>query len=554
MDNKISGFNVKEANKLRKTIAKKKLAEIDSMHELFMSKGRELGTSENLLNYVWNIQVKRQLGYSFSMLHAFGYSLIALQEMNLAYHYPIIFWNCANLIVDSAGIDEEDDFVNLIESFDPVSESNEEEDNNEDEDPEEDMTKEEKEEIKKQNKSINYGKIASAIGKMMARGINVTLPNINKSEFTFTPDIENNTILFGIKGISRINNDLAKQIIENRPYNSLEDFLKKIKINKVSTINLIKSGCFDGLENKNRIEIMKEYIDSISDKKKRLTLQNVQMLIREDCIPKEFVNQVHVFNFNKYLKNFKSLIYYILDDRAMNFYEKKYDMDLVSQDDEGNFIIKQTDWDKIYKKEMAGLKEELKENQSILEDLNNKLFMNVWNKYAEGSISKWEMDSVNFYYHTHELAHIDKDKYSIVDYNKLSEEPEIDTIWTTRDGKEIPIFKLNRICGTVIDKDKTKNIVMLLTDTGVVQVKIYRAQFSKYDKQISVKNEITGKKTIIERSWFKRGNKLMIVGIRRGDSFVPKIYKGNQQFDYPIELIVDIDNNGLVTVAGERAE
>ena len=416
------------------------------------------------------------------------------------------------------------------------------------------MTKEEKEEIKKQTKTVNYGKIASAIGKMMARGINVVLPDINKSEFTFTPDIENNTILFGIKGISRINSSLAKEIIDNRPYSSLNDFLTKVKVNKIPTINLIKTGCFDNLEKKDRVQIMTEYIDSISDKKKKLTLQNMQMLIREDCIPKEFINQVHIFNFNKYLKNFKSLENYILDERAMIFYEKKYDMDLISQDDKGNFIIKQSSWDKIYKKEMDGIREELKTNENILNDLNKKLFDGVWNKYAQGTISKWEMDSVNFYYHVHELAHIDKERYSIVDYNSLSEEPEVDTVWTTKDGKEIPIFKLNRICGTVIDKNKTKNIVMLLTDSGVVAVKIYRAQFSKYDKQISVKDEQTGKKTIVERSWFKRGNKLMIVGIRRGDNFVPKIYKNNKQFDYPIELIVDIDNEGLVTVAGERAE
>ena len=253
---------------------------------------------DNLLNYVWNVQVKRQLGYSFSVLHSFGYSLIALQEMNLAYHYPAIFWNCANLIVDSAGIDENDEFINLIDEFDPATEVNEEDNDNEEE-LEEDMTKEEKEEIKKQTKTVNYGKIASAIGKMMARGINVVLPDINKSEFTFTPNIENNAILFGIKGISRINNSLAKEIIDNRPYESLNDFLSKVKINKIPIINLIKAGCFDNLENKNRVQIMTEYIDSISDKKKKLTLQNMQMLIRENCIPKEFINQVHIFNFNK---------------------------------------------------------------------------------------------------------------------------------------------------------------------------------------------------------------------------------------------------------------
>ena len=550
MDEKISNFSVKEANKLRKTIAKKKLAEIDSMHDMFMQKGREAGASDNLLNYVWNVQVKRQLGYSFSVLHSFGYSLIAVQEMNLAYHYPTIFWNCANLIVDSAGIDENDEFINLIDDFDPATENTEE--NEEENDDEEEMTKEEKEEVKKQNKTVNYGKIASAIGKMIALGINVELPDINKSEFTFTPDLETNSIIFGIKGINRINNDLAKAIIDNRPFVSLQDFLNRVKTNKISAINLIKSGCFDKLEKRPREDIMKDYIEQISDKKQKLTLQNMAMLIREDCIPDEFKREIHIFNFNKYLKNFKENIYYMFDERAFNFYEKMFDMDLVSQDEKGTFRIKQTEWDKIYKREMSGIKEELKTNVEILNNLNKKLFDAVWNKYAEGNISKWEMDSVCFYHHKHELALINKNKYGIVDYNSLSEEPIIDNTWTTKEGKEIPIFKLVRICGTVIDKNKTKNIVTLLTNNGVVNLKIYRAQFSKYDKQISVKDEVTGKKTIVERSWFKRGNKLMVAGIRRGDNFVPKVYKNNI-FEFPIELIVNIDDNGEIEVAGERA-
>ena len=360
-----------------------------------------------------------------SVLHSFGYSLIAVQEMNLAYHYPSIFWNCANLIVDSAGIDENDEFNNLIDDFDPAREVTEEESNDEEDDDSE-MTKEEKEEVKKQNKTVNYGKIASAIGKMTARGINVELPDINKSEFTFTPDLENNSIIFGIKGINRINNDLAKSIIDNRPFASLNDFLQKIKTNKISTINLIKSGCFDKIEKKPREEIMKEYIDSISDKKQRLTLQNMAMLIRENCVPQEYKKEVHIYNFNKYLKNFKKDIYYLLDERAFTFYEKLFDLDLVSQDENGNFRIKQNEWDKIYKKEMTGIKEELKTNPDILINLNNKLFKEVWDKYAEGSISKWEMDSVCFYSHQHELAGIDKDKYYLTDYNSLEENPKVD--------------------------------------------------------------------------------------------------------------------------------
>ena len=59
--------------------------------------------------------------------HTLAYSLIALQEMNLAYNYPIIFWNCACLINDAGGDEKEDDedqadyveeiYTNEIEEF-----------------------------------------------------------------------------------------------------------------------------------------------------------------------------------------------------------------------------------------------------------------------------------------------------------------------------------------------------------------------------------------------------------------------------------------------------
>lgn len=62
MDPQISAFDMKEANKLRKTIAKKKFREIELVRQLFYDKGRSIGTSENMLNYVWNVQVNYQLG------------------------------------------------------------------------------------------------------------------------------------------------------------------------------------------------------------------------------------------------------------------------------------------------------------------------------------------------------------------------------------------------------------------------------------------------------------------------------------------------------------
>lgn len=62
MDPEVSAFDVKTSNLLRKGISKKDLALQHKMKTMFFEKGKEIGTSDNLLNYVWNEVVGKQLG------------------------------------------------------------------------------------------------------------------------------------------------------------------------------------------------------------------------------------------------------------------------------------------------------------------------------------------------------------------------------------------------------------------------------------------------------------------------------------------------------------
>ena len=105
--------------------------------------------------------------------------------------------------------------------------------------------------------------------------------------------------------------------------------------------------------------------------------------------------------------------------------------------------------------------------------------------------------------------------------------------------------------GTVLDKNKTKKTVTLLTTDGVVIVKIFGDVFTHYDRQISEKGA-DGKKHVIERSWFSRGNKIIVTGIRREDSFIAKKYSRTPY--HLVELIENINSDGSVEVRGERAE
>ena len=61
-DDHISGFNVTQSNKLRKGIAKKDEKLQEAMKKMFFEHGKEIGTSENLLNYIWKEVIGKQLG------------------------------------------------------------------------------------------------------------------------------------------------------------------------------------------------------------------------------------------------------------------------------------------------------------------------------------------------------------------------------------------------------------------------------------------------------------------------------------------------------------
>lgn len=557
------GFNLTWADRLRKSIAKKNPAEYEKLQKEYFATVTEKGLDQKLCNYVWNVLVATSRGYGFNKSHTLAYSLIALQEMNLAYRFPLIFWNCACLISDSGGaekgeeneLDEEGSREIIWDSTDGISMVDFSNDNEESEEDEDDDEDDENEEVttttkkKKKTKANNYGKIAAAIGKMKAQGVSITLPDINKSRYTFYPDVELNTIRYGMSGITRIGEDLIKTIMANRPYESIEDFLRKVKINKPQMVNLIKAGAFDFLGD--RKDIALEYIKAVSDTKKRVTLQNMKMLIDFGLIPDEYDMERRVYNFNKYLKKFKSGEYFIIDNIAFNFYEQHFDMDKLISTENG-FIIKQTVWDKIYQKHMDIIRPFVKKNsEQLLEAINNRIISDNWNKYCSGSISKWEMDAISCYFHEHELAATKIARYNIKNFGKLPEQPEVAFMYEKK-GQSIPIFEITRICGTVLDKDKNKNLVTLLTTDGVVEVKLFGPVFNNYNKQISIKNEATGKKTVIEKSWLTRGNKIIVTGMRRESMFIAKKYKNTPY--HLVELITEIAEDGSIKTVGERAD
>ena len=479
---RLGGNSLTFADKCRKGIAKKQGKIFEECEKEFFNNIEKQNLSTKLAHYVWDVLLKMQRGYSFNRSHCLAYSLIALQEMNLAYKYPLIFWDCANLIVDSGTIEGIDD------------------------------------------KSTNYDKISKAVNKITtATNTEVSLIDINQSEMSFTPSVEENRIYYGMGGLQGVNNDIAQEIIAKRPYTSLNDFMNKVKCNKTVMISLIKSGAFDQFDE--RKKVMEKYIWSTCKPKKRITMQNFAGIIKYKLLPQYLDFQRRVFNFNKSLKKFcKQGENFILDQKHYNFYHDNFDDDLLNTDDNGNIVLSAANWKKLYDKSLVPAKNWVSSNKdSLLEQLNNAIFMEEWSKYAGGNYSSWEMTSLGYYYHEHELSNID-DLYNIVEYRSLPEEPIIEHMFK-KGGKEIPIFKTYRIMGTVIAKDDMKSTVTILTpESGIVDVKFNREYYAMYNRQLSKLNP-DGTKQVIESSWFKRGSLIMVNGFKRGNMFVTKSYK-----------------------------
>lgn len=503
MDENICGFTLAEANSARKIVGKKQMDKIPELHDKVLKQAK----SKKLGNYIWNNGVGPQMGYSFSIIHALAYSFVGMQTLYLATHFNPIYWNTACLIVDSGSLEESSD-------------------------------------------STNYKKIAIAIGKMRKAGIKISLVNVNKSGFGFEPDAENNQVLFGLKAVMGVGDDLVNKIIDNRPYGSVNEFLEKVNPNRAGMVALIKGGAFDELV-PDRVQCMKDYIWETCDKKKRITLQNLAGLMKYNLIPDVYKQEKRVYEFTRYLKAMckYTATHYKLDERGIKFLESIDSDDLIEQDNKGNFVLSLKDWDKVYQFNIDSFRTYINNNKELLlNKLNGIIFLEDMNKYASGTISAWEMETLCFYYHEHELANVDLNKYGLADFFELNPEPEVERTYTTRTGHKGNIFKLNKIAGTCIAKDKLRSTVSLLTVNGVVDVKFRKEYFSLFDKQLSERGE-DGVKHVVEKSWFNRGQMIIVQGFRSEDSFIPRKY-GSQ--GHQLYRIVSIDKDNNLSIQTER--
>lgn len=451
---------------------------------------------------------------AFSSPHTLAYSLIAMEQLNLNMRYSPVYWQTAVLTANS-GSQEVDEG--------------------------------------EKTKTTEYGKMASAIGDLKSLGVKIEPPLINKANFSFTPDAKNNRIIFSLKGITTVGDGTVNEIIENRPYSSFDDFYERMcltkKVQRSQVINLIKAGCFNEFDS--QFKIMRDYLVKEIDVKDRLNGQNMSRIISLGLLEDEHLQKYKKLfevraklkkNVHEKLEKPKNRILFVKGamDNALveNYFGGSCEVGYGSK---GEVLIDEKKFEKEYKELMEPLMSHIN-SKEFLSKFNNAQFMEVWEKDASGTIPSWQMSAVSFYESEHELEHIQEETYNIVDFHSLSEEPIVESEYEWR-GRTRQNYQLFSIAGTVLEKNKNNHTATILTKYGVVTCKMWGGSFSHYDRQIKVNGRIE------ERSWFTRGNLLLLKGFKRGQQFILKSPKG----EHTISLINGVSESGLLGLRYERA-
>lgn len=439
------GFDRLDANRLRKSIAKKVEELLEQEHKELIEKGLKEGHRQEFLDILWSDFIKPLEGYAFSIIHGVAYSIEGYQSAWLLHYYPL-HWYKACLTVASGAFD--------IES--------------------------------EENKSADYGKLATVIADIQSEGVEIINPDINKANYAF--EIVDDKLMFGLKGLSYVGDWAVDQIIRNRPYESFEDFVNKnvLGVKKDKSENIVVDYLLKKMAEAQGIELEDEVQDKAFEKRIMVALigagcfDNLENDKTRKDLYIEYIRLTH-----KYIKQ--------VDVRQYN--------EMCGYGIVPNGLIKES------------AAQYIKDNKSKLIDEVNRYRMNeTWQQMLknelQGTEEDWEFNAMNIYIKGHPM---DKMKCSLDVFNQMNEEATytmesyIDK--KTKEERKYRKYEISKIGGTILDRDNVKKSVEILTPhSDVVTIKFYDSDWDDYNNIL------------------KRGNKVIVHGYRWNDNYKPKIY------------------------------
>jgi DNA polymerase-3 subunit alpha len=201
ISNVIAGYSLGEADILRRAMGKKKAEEMAAQRDRFLKGALARGFPQKKAEKIFDL-MEQFAGYGFNKSHSAAYAYLAYVTAYLKAHYPLDFM--AALLTSETG---------------------------------------------------NTAKVVKYINECREMGITVLPPNVNSSDWSFTPD--GDAIRFGLGAIKNVGQSAVEAIRIGRQdagrFHSIYQFCEKVDlgaVNKRMIESFIKAGAMDDLDGK----------------------------------------------------------------------------------------------------------------------------------------------------------------------------------------------------------------------------------------------------------------------------------------------------------------
>lgn len=223
----LAGMNVIDAENVRIAVGKKKKKLIDSLKPIFIEgAAKKIGVEQ--ATEVWDM-METFARYGFNKSHAVAYSVISYACAFFKRYYPLEWWAAVLSTSDSKKINEE--FYKYVKDM-------------------------------------------------------ILPPDINVSTEEISIDYRLGKIRSKLSMINGLGKKAADKIMDNRPYNSIEDFIKKGVAGPSLTTKLIHVGVLDSLFNHEKETTLLQKLQKYEDAAKKISWEN-RIKNYEDQIDKE---------------------------------------------------------------------------------------------------------------------------------------------------------------------------------------------------------------------------------------------------------------------------
>ena len=195
----MAGYTLGNADMLRRAMGKKKPEEMAKQKQFFLDGCENNNIDKTLAENIFDL-VEKFAGYGFNKSHSAAYALVSYQTLWLKAHYPAEFM-AAVLTADMQNTD----------------------------------------------------KVVTLVEECRSMGLDLLVPDVSRSEYTFTVNDEGQ-IIYGLGAVKGLGEGPIQSIVEGRaegqPYQDLFDFCRRVdlkKVNKRAIEALIRCGAMDKL-------------------------------------------------------------------------------------------------------------------------------------------------------------------------------------------------------------------------------------------------------------------------------------------------------------------